>query len=165
MDEHLSWNYHLCQLSKKLSRTCGILLKIRKYLTIDMMKSIYNSLFISLLQCGITVLGQTYESYREPIFKLQKRPSGSHQIRHRVPIPCLSLFKDLQLLRLSEIFNFKLLTFVYESIKLITPSCFHGYFSFNSAVHNYTFIPQCESLVFCVLMFRNNCFKFKFKMY
>ena len=27
LDEHLSWNYHLCQLSKRQSRTCGILLK------------------------------------------------------------------------------------------------------------------------------------------
>jgi len=29
LDENFSWKYHLSQLSKKLSRTCGILLKIR----------------------------------------------------------------------------------------------------------------------------------------
>ena len=46
------------------------------------------SLFMSFLQYGITVWGQTYESYKEPIFKLQKKPSGSYQTRHLVPIPC-----------------------------------------------------------------------------
>ena len=43
---------------------------------------------MSFLQYGITVWGQTYESYKEPIFKLQKKPSGSYQTRHLVPIPC-----------------------------------------------------------------------------
>ena len=89
LDEHLTWSYHLCQLSKKLSRTCGILHKIRRYLTIDTMKCIYNSLFMSFMQYGITVWGQTYESYIEPIFKLQKKLLGSYQTRHPVPLPCL----------------------------------------------------------------------------
>ena len=89
------------------------------------------------LQYGIIVLEQTYESYREPIFKLQKRAiriilnqaSCSHS---------LLLVKDLYLLRFSDIFKLKLQTFVYESTILLTPSYFHGYFSLNSAIHNYT---------------------------
>ena len=71
LDEHLSWNNHLCQLSKNLSKICGSL-KIRQHLTTDTMKCIYNSLFMSFLQYGITDWGQTYELYWEPIFKLQE---------------------------------------------------------------------------------------------
>ena len=112
-------------------------MKIRKYLTIDTMKCIYNSLFMSFLQYGITDWGHTYESYKEPIFKLQKKAiriiSNQTSRSHSLP-----LFKDLHLLRLSDIFKFKLLTFVYESTNLLTPSCFYGYFSFNSVIHNYS---------------------------
>ena len=50
----------------------------------------------------------------------------------------LPLFKDLYLLGLSDFFKFKLLTFVYESTELQTPFFSHGYFSFNSAIHNYS---------------------------
>ena len=101
MDEHFSWNYHPCQLSKKLSRICGILGKTRRYLTTDMMKFIYNSLLISFLKYGITVWGQTYEAHREPIFKLRKAIRIiSNQTSHSNSSP---LFKDLQLLRSSDI--------------------------------------------------------------
>ena len=92
---------------------------------------------MSFLQYGIIFWGQTYESYKEPIFKLQKKAIRiiSNQTSRSNSLP---LFKELHLLRLSDIFKFKLLTFVYESTKLLTPSCFHGYFSSNSAIHSYT---------------------------
>ena len=73
LNEHLSWKYHLSHLSKKLSRTCGILLKIRNYLSTDTLRCIYNSLFLSLLQYGIVIWGKTFSSYIEPLFKLQKQ--------------------------------------------------------------------------------------------
>jgi len=73
LDKNLSWKYHLSQLSKKLSRTCGILLKIRNYLSTDILRCIYNSLFMSFLQYGIVIGGQNFSSYIDPIFKQQKR--------------------------------------------------------------------------------------------
>ena len=35
LDEHLSWKYHLSELSKKLARTCGVFLKISNLLPLD----------------------------------------------------------------------------------------------------------------------------------
>ena len=86
LDKILSWKYHLSQLSKKLSRTCGILLKIRNYLSTDILRCIYNSLFMSFLQYGIVIGGQNFSSYIEPIFKQQKK--AIRQLSH---IPCLYL--------------------------------------------------------------------------
>ena len=104
LDEHLSWKYHISQLSKKLSRTCGILLKIRKYLPTEILKCIYNSLFMPFLQYGIVVWGQTFNSYIEPVFKLQKK--AIRTISHQTPLShTLPLFKGLQLLRVSDVFN------------------------------------------------------------
>ena len=53
LDENLSWKYHLSKMSKKLSKICGIHLKMRNYLFTDILRCIYNSLFMSFLQDGI----------------------------------------------------------------------------------------------------------------
>ena len=149
LDVHLSWKYQICQMSKKLSRTCGILLKIRKYLPTEILKCIYNSLFMPFLQYGIVVWGQTFNSYIEPVFKLQKK--AIRTISYQAPLPHpLPLFKGLQLLRVSDVFKFKLLTFVYESIKKLAPNCFHECFSLSSTVHNHATRQSCRNDLYLI---------------
>ena len=136
LDENLSWKYHLSELSKKLARTCGIFFKIRSLLPTHTLINVYNSLFMSFLQYGITVWGQTFDSYLDPIFKLQKKAvraiSHEHFTSHTLPI-----FKNLKLLRLQDIFRVKISSFVYESLNKINPSCFHDFFSLNSRIHQH----------------------------
>ena len=90
---------------------------------------------MSFLQYGLIFWGQTYESYIDPIFKLQKKAvraiSFQHRLSHSLPI-----FKDLKLLKLSQIFE--LLTFVYDSVNKTSPSCFHNFFLLSSSVHQYS---------------------------
>ena len=62
LDEHLSWRYHLSELSKKLARTCGMFFRIRNLLPLDVLLCLYNALFLSFLQYGLVVWGQTYAS-------------------------------------------------------------------------------------------------------
>ena len=52
---------------------------------------------------------------------------------HSAPI-----FKSLELLRLCDVFQLKLLTFVFETVNRISPSCFDDFFLLNSPVlkHN-----------------------------
>ena len=99
---------------------------------------------MSFLQYGIVIWGQTFRSYIEPLFKLQKKAirTISHQtaLSHFLP-----LFKGLQLLRISDVFKLKLLTFVYDSMAMLALSCFHGYFSLSSTVHNHTTRQSCRN--------------------
>ena len=136
LDEHLSWKYHLSELLKKLARTCGILLKVRHLLPTNTLVIVYNALFLSFLQYGIIVWGQTYTTYTEPIFKMQKRAvraiSHKSYLSHSLPI-----FRELNFLRLSDILKLKLLTFAFEASNMITPVCFHNFFSLNSSMHHY----------------------------
>ena len=62
-----------CELSKKLSRTCGIFFRIRHLLPTSVLASLYNSLFSSFLQYGIIVLGLTYEVHTKLIHLLQRK--------------------------------------------------------------------------------------------
>ena len=108
------------------------------------------------LQYGLIVWGQTYESYIDPIFKLQKKAvraiSFQPRLSHTLPI-----FKDLKLLTLSEIFELRLLTFVYDSVNKTSPSCFHNFFLLSSSVHQYSTRQASQGDLF---LFRKNSLRY-----
>ena len=94
LDEHLCWKYHLNELSKKLARTCGMLLRIRNLLPLNVFICLHNALFLSFLYYGLIVWGQTYASYIDPIFKLQKKESEQSPFS----LTCPPLFQSLMIL-------------------------------------------------------------------
>ena len=116
LDEHLNWKCYLSELSKKLARTCKIFFKIRNLLPLNILICLYNALFLSFLQYGIIVWGQTYESHINPIFKLQEKAVRAISFQPRMST-ARPIFNDLKLLKLPEIFELRLLTFVFDSIK------------------------------------------------
>ena len=127
LDENLSWKHHLSELSRKLTRTCGIFFKVRHLLPTDVLVSLYYSLFASFLQYGIVVWGLTYETYIKPIFILQKKVVRAITFNN-FSAPSAPIFLTLRLLKLQDLFEMKLLTFVYEAVNKLSPSCFHEFF-------------------------------------
>ena len=75
LDEHLTWKYHTTELCKKLSKTGGIFFKVRHYVPLPTLISLYNSLFLPFLNYGISAWGMTYESYLDPLFTLKETSS------------------------------------------------------------------------------------------
>ena len=136
LDENLSWKYDLTELSKKLARTCDMFFKVRYFLPINVLICLYNSLFSPFLQYGILVWGLTYETSINPVFLLQKRVlraiTFENFTSHSTPI-----FSDLKILKLHDLVQLKLLTFVYESVNKISPTCFHNFFKSVASVHQY----------------------------
>ena len=57
VDEHLNWNNHITHVAKKIGRGIGIMVKLRHYLTPQMLKNIYYCLVYSHLSYGIHVWG------------------------------------------------------------------------------------------------------------
>ena len=111
--------------------------KIRNLLPLDVLICLCNALFLSFLQYGLIVWGQTYASYVDPIFKLQKKTVRAISFQPRMS-PSLPIFNDFKLLKLFEIFELRLLTFVFDSVNKISPSCFHDFFPICSSVHQYS---------------------------
>ena len=136
LDENLSWKYHLIELSKKLARTCGIFFKLRHFLPINVLICLYNSLFSPFLQYGILVWGLTYETYTNPVFLLQKRVVKAISFAHFTS-PSTPIFSDLKILKMHDLFQLKLLGFVYDCVNRISPSCFHSFFDLVESVHRY----------------------------
>ena len=136
LDENLSWKYHLSELSKKFSRTCGIFLKVKHLLPANALVSLYNSLFSSFLQYGIIVWGLTYDTHIKPIYLLQKKVVRAIAFKSFTS-PSTPIFSDLKILKLYDLFDLKLLIFVYESVNKISPFFFHNFFETLTAVHHY----------------------------
>ena len=159
LDEHLSWRYHLSELLKKVARACGMFFNIRNLLPLDVLICLYNALFLSFLQYGLVVGGQTYASYTDPIFKLQKKAVRAISFQPRMS-PSLPIFNDLTRLKLSEIFQLRLLTFVFDSVNKTSPGCFHDFFLFSSSVHQYATRQASQGDLF---MSRKNCLHYALK--
>ena len=99
INEHLTWKSHAAKVANKLNR-------LKRYLPLSALKTMYDSLIVSQLQCGITCWGLEWNR----IFKLQKRSvrimTNSKYNSHTEP-----LFKELKLLKISDIFKIQCMKF------------------------------------------------------
>ncbi len=136
LDEHLTWKYHVTELHKKLTRTSKIFFKIRHYIPLQPLISLYNSLFSSFLCYGITAWGLTYDTYLKPLYLLQKRILRCISFSH-FAAPSAPIFHSLKILKLEDIIHSNILTFVYKALSKLSPTCFHNYFTPNSSVHRF----------------------------
>ena len=91
IDSNLTWSHHINYISNKLTRICGVLSRLKHYVPVLILKIIFNSLFLSHLNYGITAWGF---NVGPRIKTLQKRQSDSYlmlSIIH-IPLQCLRIF-------------------------------------------------------------------------
>ena len=69
INENLNWKSHLNKISNKISRTLGVMTRLKYFLTTDILRTIYNSLILPHLNYCIMVWG--FECQR--IQKIQKK--------------------------------------------------------------------------------------------
>ena len=106
------------------------------HFTIDLSNRLYDLLFLPFLRYGILVWGLTYETHITPVFLLQKRVLRAISFKHSTS-PSTLLFSNLKILKLQDLFHFKLLIFVYECVNKIFPTYFHSFFDLVESVHQY----------------------------
>ena len=68
-DKHLSWNEHIHTISNKITKTIGILNKLKHHIPLNILITIYNTLILPHINYGMLSWG--FESDR--ILKLQKK--------------------------------------------------------------------------------------------
>ena len=112
VNEYMNWNSHTQKIANKISRTLGVMNRLKQYLPISAMKLMYDSLILSHLQFGITNWGFEWDR----ISKLQKRAlrimTNSKYNAHTDP-----LFKQLHLLKVKDIIDVQCLKFWYKFVK------------------------------------------------
>ena len=121
--------------------------KVRYFLPIDILVCLYNSLFSPFLQYGILVWGLTYETHISPLFLLQKRVVRVISFQH-FTAPSTPILSNLKILKLQDLFQLKLLSFVYDCINKISPAYFHSFFELVDSVHQYSIRQANKNNIF-----------------
>ena len=73
IDYNLSWDYHSKEMNAKLSRSNGILSKLRHYVPKQTLISVYYEIFYSHMSYGSLMWSLTTQNNLDSIFRLQKK--------------------------------------------------------------------------------------------
>ena len=119
LDETLSWKNHITMITNKLFRISGVLHRLKFIFLKNILLTIYKSLFVPHINYGSLVWGNNFEA----ITKLQKRAiTHSHYIAHSEP-----LLKELNLLKVKDMIDLKLLKFLHKLNASKLPQYFNSY--------------------------------------
>ena len=112
INNKLNWNSHIHKVTNKISKTVGILNKLRYFLPSDVLQTMYNTLILPHLIYGILGWGR----HTNVMHNIQKRAiriiAASKYNAHTEP-----LFKQLNLLKACDICKLqelKMLSYAYK---------------------------------------------------
>ena len=77
IDHNLTWDYHIIEMNAKLSRSNGILSKLRHNVPKQTLISVYYAIYFSHMTYGSLVWSLTTQNNLDSIFRLQKNISES----------------------------------------------------------------------------------------
>ena len=139
IDQHLNWEAHIQKTSNKISRALGIMYRLKRFLPRNILRLLYNSLILPHLQYCIMIWG--YKSSR--VAKLQKNSirtlCNSKYNAHTEP-----LFKNMNLLKVSDIFKTRIIRFYYKHVNGTLPRYFENQFRGNSEIPPYLTLRNRE---------------------
>jgi len=142
IDSTLSWRTHIDNVSTKISKTIGLLYKIRYFVDIKIIKTLYYSLVYPHLLYGIEVWGSADETLLNRLLILQKkivRLICYSDVRHADYSfsPSNPLFYKLEMHKIYDIFKINLSKFIFKCLNKMTPVNFHSWYQLTSVLNRY----------------------------
>ena len=114
IDAPLKFDLHVNYICKKISKSIGILYKLKDFLPIASLKALYYSFIYPYLLYGIIIWGGTYQAHLHPLIILQKRSvrliSNASYLAHSEP-----LFLSNRILKFNDVFIFEIAKFIFRS--------------------------------------------------
>ena len=146
IDEHLAWDVHINNLKSKISKTCGIINKVKYKLPRSVLLLIYNSLLLPYLQyCAmIWVCNVSNQSNLNSLLVIQKRAIRNICLLNYRGHTAY-FFNELKLLKVEDIGLLQVSQFMYKANHMLLPIHFCKMFARNSATHHYN-TRQTENL-------------------
>ena len=127
LDEHLSWNCHLNNLCKKVASSNFALNSVKNFLPLRIRKLVYNSLIRSYIEYGILAYGGSTGKAMNQLKILQKKSiriiANRENKAHSNP-----LFGNLEILKLHDLYELNVLSFMHDYNKSRLPISFDNTF-------------------------------------
>ena len=136
LDENLSWSFHIDSISRKVSKSIGILYRARHYLSLDILINLYYSFIYPHISYGTFIWGSNYKTKLLPIHLLQKRALRAITFSDG-RTASRPLFQKFDTLNIFEIVKLQLSELVYKHNTNELPEVFSYYFCDISAIHKY----------------------------
>ena len=142
IDSTLTWKHQIDKICKTICRSIGILYKIRPYVNLKILKTLYYSLIYPHLIYAIEVWGSADNTYLNHIFMLQKRTvqmiNYSDKRQPDFAFPSADpLFLKLGFLKVHNIFRLKIAKFIHNSLNKHNPTIFHSWFKLTTQTHTH----------------------------
>ena len=136
LDENVTWKPHIANVSRKISKSIGIIYKASFCLPTTYLCTMYFCLVYPYLVYCISVWESTYPSNLNRIFLLQKKViriiSKSALDAHTEPI-----FKQVKILKVSDIYRSQIGKFMFSFKKGLLPDAFSEMFLLTNQIHHY----------------------------
>jgi len=152
LDNKLIWKPHAQKVKTQLSRTCGILSKLKHYTTLPVLKVVYNSLIHPSLNYSILNWGRASNATIQPLIKFQNKamktinPTNTGSLEER--------FQHLNILCLPKLYSFSVGKFMHSYHNKLLPNRFDEHFVPLSSIHYHStrlatsknlFLPRVNS--------------------
>ena len=134
--ESLDWKYHIANIASKISRSVGVLSKLKCFLPQNVLLAIYNAIILPHLNYCNEIWGKTYRLHINKLYILQKR-AMRHITKSNSRSASLPLFIKLKCLPIFDLVRLNILVFMFKYQKGILPALFQNMFNTNSSFHSY----------------------------
>ena len=138
IDDHLSWKYHIDHIATKISKTVGIIARLRHFIPFSILTNLYRSLILPYLSYGIVAWGRAAKSHIHvsKLLILQKRALRlmyfADKQQHAIPI-----FLDSNFLPIQMIYFEKTASLMHGVSNRIAPVLIMKLFTKTEDVHSY----------------------------
>ena len=138
LDADMSWKTHVAMVRNKLSRINGILHRLKYIYPQNVLITLYKSLFVPHINYGSLVWGHAGGALDKIKKKAVRTITYSNYAAHSEP-----LLKELNLLKVKDLFELKILKFLFKLYHNTLPPYFNSYRSyFEKIVTPYTLRPH-----------------------
>ena len=136
IDENLSWKTHIHSIANKISKTIGLIGRLRHIVPICTLLNIYQSLITPYLTYGLISWGNACKTFLDQILVLQKRALRliyfAETNDHAIPF-----FVNAKILPLQSLYYKSVCSLMYDVNKNTAPDNILKLFSRISSVHTY----------------------------
>ena len=123
----IDWKYHIANIHSKISRSVGVLSKLKCFLPSKILINIYNAIILPHLNYCNEIWGKTYNVHIDKLFILQKRAIRLIS-KSDYRCPSLPLFIKQKILPIRELIKLNISIFMFKYHQQILPVLFDKMF-------------------------------------
>lgn len=135
IDSKLTWSAHIAHISKKISKSIGIINKIKTLLDESTLRTIYNTLVLPYLMYCHLIWGNCAQTNLNRIIVLQKKcirfVTNSPFLAHTDP-----LFSRLNVIKIQNLYTYLSCILIYKLRNNLCPPSFSSVIDLRLTFHN-----------------------------